>query len=197
VIKAGMASNSGGLVDRDRVGTVGEMPPIPANANAATRARLIPMILWEGELRRGGPQPNAVVLLPTIWESDNVPDVLEIWHRQANNWIRHFAARSAQFVNGRSRRQLVAQVDTVLSTVPQRNDFDRPIGTDGDAFNPGSASPAPATFIPAVMLLTFDSAQEAANSIAHGRGVVEITYRDGQAFGPGSYTIFLRIDRLP
>jgi hypothetical protein len=47
------------------------------------------------------------------------------------------------------------------------------------------------------MLLTFSSAQAAADSITQGRGVVEITYRDGQNYGQGSYTILLRVDRLP
>jgi hypothetical protein len=197
VIKAGHASGSGGLVGRDRVGTGGELPPIPTNANAATRARLIPMILWEGELRRGGPQPNAMLIIPTIWENDNVPEVLNIWNRQVGNWIRHFATNSAGFINGTSTRQLIEQVDTVLRTVPQRNDFDRPIGMDGDAFNPLAATPNPSTFIPAVMLLTFNSAEAAANSTTQGRGVVEITYRDGQSYGPGSYTIFLLVERLP
>ncbi len=195
-VHAGSMSPTGGLKTGDRYPPASG-PAMRPSAPEAARARLIPMILWEGELRRGGQHPNAVVIIPTLWENDNVPDVLNIWNRQVDNWIRHFATTSAHFFLPRSRRPLVEQVDTVLSTVPQRNDFDRPIGMDGDAFNPGSASPAPATFIPAVMLLTFDSAQEAANSITQGRGVVEITYRDGQAFGPGSYTIFLRIDRLP
>ncbi len=84
----------------------------------------------------------------------------------------------------------------VLGTIPERNDFDRPVGMDGDTFNPLAASPAPATFIPAVMLLTFSSAQAAADSTTQGRGVVEITYRDGHNYGQGSYTIFLRVDRL-
>jgi hypothetical protein len=68
---------------------------------------------------------------------------------------------------------------------------------DGDTFNPLAATPNPATFIPAVMLLTFGSAESAANRTTQGRGVVEITYRDGHNFGEGSYTIFLRVDRLP
>jgi hypothetical protein len=48
-----------------------------------------------------------------------------------------------------------------------------------------------------VLTLTFDSAQDAANSTSRGRGVVEITYRDGQSYGPGCYTIFLLVERLP
>ncbi len=198
VVKAGSASPSGGLRTNDKFPVAGEDPVIRSEGqlpNATTLSRVIPMILWEGELRRGGQHPNAVVIIPTIWENDNVPDVLNIWNRQVDNWIRHFAATSDRFFSPTSRQPLVQQVDTVLSTVPQRNDFDRPIGMDGDAFNPLAATPNPATFIPAVMLLTFNSAQEAASGSTHGG--VEITYRDGQSYGPGSYTIFLRVDRLP
>ena len=155
------------------------------------------MLLWEGELRRGGTFPNAVVIIPTLWENDNMLDLLNVWNRQVDDYLRRFAANSARFISGTGRRQLVEQVDEVLNTVPQRNEFDRPIGLDGDAFNPLAASPKPATFIPAVMLLTFDSAVNAANSTTQGPGGVEITYRDGQSYGQGSYTIFLRVERLP
>ena len=196
-IQAGSMSTTGGLKSGDSY-PPSTGPVIRPNVPEAARARLIPMVLWEGELRRGGQHPNAIVLLPTIWESDNVTDVLDIWNRQVDSWIRHFAANnSAAFVNGTSRRSLVEQVDNVLTTIPQRNDFDRPIGMSGGAFNPLAASPAPATFIPAVMFLTFDSAEAAANSTTQGRGVVEITYRDGQSYGPGNYTIFLLVERLP
>jgi len=193
---AGSMSPSGGLGNRDFY------PPATGpvrrpRASEGARARMIPMTLWEGELRRDGPFRNAIVILPTIWESDNVQDVLLVWHRQADAFIRRFAANSARFFTGTSRRALVEQVDIVLNTVPQRNDFDRPIGMDGDAFNPWAAQPAPGTFIPAVMLLTFDSAQAAANSTTQGRGIVEIHYRDGRSYGQGNYTIFLLVQRLP
>ncbi len=204
VVRAGSASPSGGLVSGDSFPVPGEDATIRSEGqlpNANTNTRLIPMILWEGELRQGGPHPNSVVIIPTIWENDNVQDVLNVWSRQADAFLRRFAANSSRFIMGTARRPLVEQVDTVLSTVPQRNDFDRPIGMDGGAFNPLSATPDPATFIPAVMLLTFNSAQEAAsstsNSSMHGRGVVEIRYRDGQSYGPGDYTIFLLVEHLP
>jgi hypothetical protein len=195
-VQAGSAGTSGGLVTGNRYPPP-EGPATRPTASAATQARMLPMILWEGDLRRGGPQANAVLIMPTIWESDYAPDVLDIWNRQADNFIRRFATNSSRFFSESSRRPLVEQADIVLSTIPQRNDFDRPIGMSGDTYNPIAASPNPATFTPAVMLLTFDSAEAAANSTTQGRGVIEITYRDGQNYGPGSYTIFLRLQRLP
>jgi hypothetical protein len=202
VIQAGHASpTTGGLRNRDRVGLGGEMPMIPGNADELTRARLIPMVLWEGELRRGGPNPNGVVILPTIWEQDNVPDVMfNVWNRSgAPDFIGRFAqADSARFIIGGVPRPLVEQVEANKMTMPtpRRNDFDRPIGIAGEPYNP-FVTPNPTTFIPAVMLLTFNSAQEAANSAAQGPGIVEIHYRDGERYGPGSYTMFLRVERLP
>lgn len=195
-VHAGSASNTGGLL-------TGEPYPRPGE-QAATRpsapGRLIPMVLREGELRRGGSHPNATVIIPTIWENDNLPEVLNAWQRQVDDYLSCVSAESERFITGPARRPLVTQGDIVLSTTPRRIDFDRPIGMDGDTFSPFSFTPRPATFIPAVMFLTFTSAQEAvssnANSSIQARGVVEITYRDGRNFGPGSYTIYLLVERL-
>jgi hypothetical protein len=192
-IFAGSMSRTGGLKTRDRFPPPeGPLPSIPTGL----RDRAIPMVLWEGELRKGGLHPNVVALIPTIWENDNNPAVLDVWNRQVDDFLRRLAANGSRLVYGPANRPLVEQVDTVLNTIPQTNDFDRPIGMDGDAFNPGAASPNPATFIPAVMLLTYGSAVNAANANAQGAGLVEITYRDGEHYGQGSYTIFLRVERL-
>jgi len=194
-IRAGSASpTTGGLLTGDQFPFPGEHPTDPPTLDR------IPMILWEGELRQDGTFRNAVVILPTIWEQDNIADIFDIWNQQASAWIRSFVSNSALFIINPARRPLIEQVDTVLSTIPQRNDFDRPIGIDGDAFNPFAADPEPATFIPAVMLLTFNSAQAASatiNSSTHERGVVEIKYQDGKRYGPGNYSIFLLVERLP
>lgn len=192
VIHAGTASPTGGLRADDHYPRAGEEPERLPRESEAIRNRLIPMILWEGWLRQGGPRPNAVVILPTIWEDDNVHDVLDVWQRQAEAWIRRFATNSALFIIDPTRRPLIERGDTVLSTIPQGNDFDRPIGIDGAPFVPIPADLEPATFIPAVMFLTFRSAQEAAS-----RGVVEIRYIDGERYGPGDYSIFLLVERLP
>jgi hypothetical protein len=194
-VQLGTMSSTGGLK------TGNQYPPPEGqitrpNAREAARARMFPMVLWEGELRDNGPQANAVLLMPTIWESDNVPDVLNIWNRQADDYIRRFATHAEQYISLRTRRPLVEQFETVLNTIPQRNDFDRPIGMGGGAFNPSAASPEPATFIPAVMLLTFNSANTAALSTTYGPGVVKIDYADGPNYGQGNYTIFLRVERL-
>lgn len=195
-VHAGSASNTGGLRTRDPYPCPGEQ----AATSPSSPGRLIPMILWEGELRRGGSRPNATVIIPTIWENDNLPEVLNVWQGQVDSYLEQVSVESERFITGPARRPLVTQADIVLSTIPRLIDFDRPIGMDGDPFSPFTFTPRPATFIPAVMFLTFSSAQEAvssnANSGIRARGVVEITYRDGRNYGPGSYTIYLLVERL-
>lgn len=136
IFQGGEASRTGGFRSGNPYPPRAGQPVTPSRLRAETRARLIPMILWEGELRRGGPNPNGAVLVPTIWESDNTPDVLNIWNRQVDDYLRRFAATSRRFVTDAASRPLVERVDTVLSTPPQLIDFDRPIGIQGDTFNP-------------------------------------------------------------
>ncbi len=201
-IKAGSASReTGGLVTGDHYPAPFDHPGDPMGARPMDRGRFIPMVLWEGELRQGGRSPNAVVLLPTIWENDNITLMLNAWNRQVDTWIRHFAANSARYVRGTTPRTLIDQSETVLTWMPERNDYDRPVGTEGDTWNPLAADPFPATFRPAVMLLTFTSAQTASESTTNSstmrRGAVDVRYRDGHNYGDGDYTMFLLVERLP
>lgn len=193
-VQAGSASNTGGLLTGDPYPRPGEQ----AATRPSAPGRLIPMVLWEGELRRGGSRPNATVIIPTIWENDNLPGVLNVWQGQVDSFLSRVSVESERFISGPARRPLVTQADIALSTRPPSIDFDRPIGMDGDSFSLFGSRDA--TFIPAVMFLTFTSAQEAvssnANSSIGARGVVEITYRDGRNYGPGSYTIYLLVERV-
>lgn len=198
VIRGGNAGNTGGFVSGNRYPAPGEEPERLPNSADNVQVRLIPMVLWDGFLISG---ERAVVILPTIWEDDDFRgEVRDVWSTQAGSWLRNFAASAAPLVSGNARRSLITRDVDVMTTAIHRNSFDRPIGIDGSAFNL-AADPGLATFRPAVMFLTYDSALEAAastaNSSTRGRGVIEITYRDGTAYGPGSYTIFLLVERLP
>ena len=198
ILHAGRASDTGGLQTNDAYPPPGVEAETWPSADAATRARLIPMVLWDGYLRRGAPLPNAAIIIPTIWENDNNEEVLNIWNRQVDTYLRRLASTSGGLFTGEASRKLLVRTDTVLSTIPQVLYFDRPIGMEGDTFNPLAAVRLPATFVPAVMFLTYDNAEEAASGTSNsgGRGVVEITYRDGRNYGAGSYTIFLLVERL-
>lgn len=195
-IRAGNRSpTTGGLQSGNSYPVPGESPPMLLGSS---RARMIPMILWQGELR-GGPNANAVVILPTIWELDNDQSpMLSAWHSKAQPELIRFASTSAPLVLGRVQFPLKTRVEVLREPV-DRNDFDRPIGMDGDSFFPFVARTA--TFSPFRIFLNFSSAQAAAtstaNSFTHGRGIVDIEYGDGRNYGPGRYTMFLSVERLP
>ena len=108
------------------------------------------MTLWEGDLRVGS-APNGVLILATIWESDNVDDVWNVWNRQAGTYLSNFARHSSGYVSGTTARPIMLQVDNVLTVIPQRRDYDRPVGMDGQPFDPLAASPESATFVPAAV----------------------------------------------
>lgn len=193
-IKAGNANpTTGGLLSGNSYPTPGDS--LPMLRSPSSQARLIPMILWDGELR-GGANPNAVVILPTIWEWDNDQVMLGHWQAQAPGFLRTFGMRNTAAISGREEFPLITRSDVLTETV-NRNDFDHPIGIQGDAFVPLAAGTA--TFSPWRVFLTFSMAERLARTVSSGTvpGVFQITYEDGQRYGSGRYTLFLRVERLP
>ncbi len=191
--RAGSASSTtGGLLSGDRFPNAGETASPPRDVRAALVGRFIPMTLWEGDLHPA-PNPNAVILFPTIWENDNIPDMWQIWNTQAAAWLGRYARASSRDVNGSpTARTALLQVESdVMTTIPQINNFDRPIGIQGGAYDPLSATPDPATFSPQSLFLTAETAEAAV-----ARGDIQIRYEDGPRYGPGSYTLILRIERV-
>ncbi len=187
-IRAGSAQPHGGLLAGDSYPERGVTPRDPPNPRAVLRGRFIPMTLWEGDLR-AGENPTGVIILPTIWENDNIDEMWNAWNRQAGDYLHMFVRGSSGYFNS-TRRNVLEQIDNVLEYAPTRNDYSRPIGIAGDSFG-AAASPNPATFIPAAMFLTADKAEEA---VAHGEYI--ITYHDGQHFGPGEYKLMIRVERV-
>ena len=82
------------------------------------------MTLWEGDLRVGT-DPNGVIILPTIWESDNVDEIWNSWNSAASTFLSNFARHSSGYVSGAMARPIVEQVGNVLTVIPQRKDYDR------------------------------------------------------------------------
>lgn len=191
--RAGSASSTtGGLLTHDRYPQPGDVAP-PRNLRVDLVSRVIPMTLWEGDLHPA-PNPNAVILFPTIWENDNILDVWDIWNAQAAAWLQRYARASSRDVNGSptARTSLLQVESDVLSTVPQINNFDRPIGIEGGPYDPIPATPEPARFSPQSLFLTAATAEAAV-----ARGEIEVHYHDGWRYGPGEYTLLLRVERVP
>jgi hypothetical protein len=119
------------------------------------------------------------------------------WQAQAPAFLRTFGMRSTVLISGREESPLITRSDVLTETV-NRNDFDHPIGIQGDAFVPLAAGTA--TFSPWRVFLTFGMAERLARTVSSGTvipGVFQITYEDGPRYGSGSYTLFLRVERLP
>ncbi|HUR96741.1 MAG TPA: hypothetical protein VMZ26_01615 [Pyrinomonadaceae bacterium] len=190
IVKAGRASpTTGGLLTGDRFPGSGESSVPPPPHIQRLDGRFIPFVLWEGDLRVG-PNPNGVMILPTIWENDFAPQIWNIWNDRAATWLGQWARTSSS--RFRSRRAFLEQEPNVMEIVLNQNDFDRPIGMAGSAFNPLAASPELTTFAPFSLFLTADLAEAAVAA-----GDFPVTYRDGRSFGPGEYKLMLRVERVP
>lgn len=162
-IQAGSASSLGGLRTGDRFPT-----NEPWNLTGAPRPDQPPMLLWEGELRKG---QDLVVVIPTIWEWDG-----------GNPPLR------AQFTQDVTRF-LTDQVYT-------NHTFTAETFMGGDAFGAGDRPVGMVgrnSWGPQGLLLNFDNAQWAATNLpSHfGTGVVEIRYTAETE----DYSLFLKVER--
>lgn len=188
IVKAGSASpTTGGLLTGDFFPRAGDNVSPPHRR--ALDGRFIPYTLWEGDLR-SGPNPNAVIILPTIWENDNATPIWDAWTAQAAAWLTNWSRNSSTHI--RTRRGFLEREQNVMEITVNQNDFDRPIGISGGAFNPLAASPELTTFAPFSLFLTAALAEEAVR-----RGEIMVEYQDGPRYGPGTYKLVLKVERVP
>jgi hypothetical protein len=163
-IQAGFASNLGGLRTGDRFPT-----NEPWNMRGAPRADQPPMLLWEGDLRRG---QDLVIILPTIWEWDGG--------------------------NQELRSQYAADVTRFLTDqVYTNHTFTKRSFAGGDAFGAGDRPIGMLgrnAWEPQGLLLSFDNAQWASTNLSShlGTGVLEIRY----AAETEDYSLYLKIERV-
>jgi hypothetical protein len=195
-LQAGHASRTGGMRAGDAIPDL--TVPRPTGFPRTARARMIPMIVWEGHLR-SGPTGNGVLIVPTVWEVDFVPELQRVWNNQIATFLKDHALHSAAFTAGTERRSVLAQTETALRWVPNQIFFDRPVGMGGGYFVPGAAAPVDATFVPGMIQLNYENAVAVSTSTAFNaarqRGVIDIVYKDSGDYGPGDYTIAIRVER--
>jgi hypothetical protein len=163
-IQAGSASSLGGLRTGDRFPT-----NEPWNLTIAWQADRPPMLLWEGELRRG---QDLAVIIPSIWEWDGG--------------------------NPQLRAQYGAEITRFFTDqVYQNHTFSALSFIGGDAFGAGDRPIGMVgrnTWAPQGLLLNFDNAQWASTNLPSplGTGVVEIHYAaEGE-----DYSLYFKIERL-
>jgi hypothetical protein len=147
-IRAGSASNVGGLRTSDRFPT-----NEPWNMTRAPLSGQPPMLLWEGELRSG---QNLVMIIPTIWEWDGGNPQLR---SQFTQDVNHYFTESTYRDNGFVYRDFVGGDIAGAG--------DRPIGMLGIF-----------AWVPQGLTLNFDTALRAATSSPSriGTGMIEIRY---------------------
>jgi len=164
-IQAGSASSLGGLRTGDRFPT--NEPWILSSEPTADRP---PMLLWEGELRRGR---DLVTIVPTVWEWDGG--------------------------NAALRQQFAAEIDSYFSYVT-RTDQNRGYvwrGLTGvDIFGAGDRPVgmlANGYWFPQALMLNFDVAQRAATTSPNdtGTGVVVLRYIARSE----DYSLYLKVER--
>jgi hypothetical protein len=164
-IKAGSASGLGGLRTGDRFPT--NEPWILSGAPNTDR---LPMLLWEGQLRRGR---DLAVIAPTIWEWDG-----------GNQPLR---AQFTQDINQYFFPVIVNPFEGViwrgLTGLDLFGAGDRPIGMLGNR-----------NWFPRALVLNYDTALNAATTSPgqFGTGVIELNYlADAE-----SYSLYFKIERL-
>ncbi len=203
-LRAGQASDDGGLRTGDKVGTVGQRRGEPRNDR-------VPLLLWEGELYEG----MAVMVVPTIWEWDGDVGNLE---RLGRNLLAPLDAAGAagfdsmagmpgkhihgsqqfpQFVGtGEIRRYSETQLgrDVVGTNQVQAHSVvgaraNRPIGME-------LAPDGLYRFDPWVITLAYGTAGSVAwGETGYGRGVYRLPYIDAPALN-GRYQLHVQVEEL-
>jgi len=190
VIRAGTASDRGGLRTGDSFPAPrpweGRTPPGPGLG--------FPAVLFEGELR---PIHNAAIIIPSLWEFDGSAELftpymdmierafptirINVGHILAVDDHFEFRARGAE---GFGLENAVTLDERIID---MRN---RPIGMKRSA--PGQFS-----FNPQVLVLTYEGARDAlTRDRGFGPGVIEVRYDEPQEL-EGSYSIYLKVERVP
>ncbi|MEO6576578.1 MAG: hypothetical protein ABIP89_22210, partial [Polyangiaceae bacterium] len=168
-------------------------PESPMKHSTNVQSQHLPMRAWEGTLER---YKKAVVILPTIWESDmNTGLLYGPWQQQgldsSLSAVGGLILNPMQTDQGVAKRsiqsEVLGQVSTGISIVAHVGD--RPVGMQEYG---GSHR-----FSPHVVVLTYDEAIRMIQLSAAKNGeAFPYTYTSAPALG-GSYTLYLQVEQLP
>jgi len=191
-IRAGSGHNlfggNGGFRERDSFPS--ETPWVSVTSPLFDRP---PLLVWEGELTR---DQDALVLNPSIWESDEDPRLLNNQWDQAilNTWTA-IDTDMRQAIARRSGPEVSTDVNVTLRRLfdPVRvgkgiDDKDRPIGMADRTTHWG--------YLPQLLVLTYDAADRTSRTdLGRGFGVIPLLFRDHDDLR-GDYAVFIRIERV-
>ena len=180
-IAAGTRSAQGGLRTGDNV---------PATASPWLRTDppqkdRLPLLLWEGELRRG---ENAVAISPIVWELDS-DDLIAAAPANIAAAAGQQAATVIRLLSGVP--PVLAEVATFAASFGrgQAQSMNRPIGlrAPGDGYR----------FTAKALVLSVATAEGSlASNAGKAPGVIEVRYSDATELS-GDYTLYLQVERLP
>ncbi len=213
----------GKFVDPDNLGTLtfperrglkaGDDFPAGSPAKLSLSARELefhlsspPVLLFEGLLSQGS---RGVVIIPSIWEMDGSPELRTIYSEYLSSQARFMGSHVAEmitdyrFYGPRSgdfpvRQALKGGASMGLGEMAERvfigtgilglgDPKDRPIGMvkSGNHY----------TFVPKVLVLTFETADAIARTTGpYGSGVVKVYYEDDPDLA-GQYELYLQVKR--
>lgn len=192
-IQGGTAGPNGGFITGDSFPTLTpwvRREPYRGDHTAA----IPPTDYFEGELIQN---TNAAYIIPSIWLAtgpDNL-NLMDAYRAQLDHDRANLEHRVADMITHRNSLQLgsflrpgsifgLAPGMRLAIGVPQR----RPIGMQPEREQ--------FTFIPQVLVLTFDSAEYLSRTdFGSGIGIVPVRYVDPQGFG-GDYTLYFQVERL-
>jgi hypothetical protein len=160
-------------------------PSSPEKHSTNPQARALPQLIWEGELTR---RQNAMVIIPTIWESDGVLEIFQVWARLS---LYQFSGVGELISDPNRTDQESAKVSLreevagriVLLLRGDQFPLDYPIGMrfiGGDYSN--------YAFRPEVLILTYDEALRMAQSQRNNGKATPIVYADAPELG-GNYEL--------
>ncbi len=178
----------GGIMNGD------SFPESPEKYSSNPQNQSLPQFVWEGMIAR---LKNAVVIFPTIWESDGRTDVLYgRWQQQSLDNGLHSVGNLIQNPSRTDQALAIstirAEVDVQTRLLQQPGDLrlnehpgDLPIGmreTSGGLMLRAE-----------LLILTFDEAQR----ISRLKKAVPIRYKNDDYFGGGEYTLWIQVEQLP
>ena len=200
VVRAG-SGTTGGLTTGDN---------FPATEPWRGTSRETGPAIFQGDLIQGR---TGAVIIPAIFEADGNRDLIDIYNRTIRRLQSHLESSLAGLIRGPALRTIpqfitsgtTLSLGDLASSLSHGATFigeavDRPVGMARvEAFGLPGGGPLrdQFTFVPKALVLTYESADIISRSDAfgHGRGVIEIRYRDDDRL-QGDYTLYFQVDRI-
>ncbi len=190
-VQAGTASLSGGL----RTGDVFPSIADPSQRVGTIGNQSFPFLVWDGFLTE---RQDAVIVLPTIWESDGDDQAY-------TNWFLSEKSMLPQIWGDLQVQQALGGNAITLVTPPawtyfglQLGTMDHPLGSMFDLPQGSIPGEVPRRLMRRVIVITREMIEAALSG--GSTGIVAIPMTDGGASSPipfGSYTLYLQVERVP